>query len=65
MDKTPCDPDCPRRSGTCHADCPDYAIYADYQAEKRKAKQKTARATDDLRAERRAAIAKHYHNKRK
>lgn len=24
----PCKPDCPKRSGTCHIDCPAYQAYA-------------------------------------
>lgn len=25
--RTSCKPNCPRRSATCHAECPDYADY--------------------------------------
>jgi hypothetical protein len=25
--KNPCAPDCPKRSATCHANCPDYIPY--------------------------------------
>lgn len=33
---TPCDKNCPRRSATCHADCPEYKEYWD-DNEKRRA----------------------------
>lgn len=30
--KIPCSQDCPNRSATCHADCPEYAKYAAWRA---------------------------------
>ena len=36
--KNPCVQDCPRRTATCHADCPDYAKYAAWRKEQRQAK---------------------------
>jgi hypothetical protein len=27
LDQNPCKPNCPRRSATCHSECPDYKDY--------------------------------------
>ena len=29
-EKNPCKPDCPKRSATCHGNCPDYAEYRQF-----------------------------------
>ena len=45
--KNPCEKDCPRRNGECHATCEDYAAYAAWREELR-AKRQEALEADHL-----------------
>ena len=48
---SPCVGDCPRRSATCHAGCPDYAAFAAKRAEAY-AKRESANRINDLKKRR-------------
>ena len=42
MEKIPCEPNCPKRSESCHSECIDYAIFAAVNEIKREQRNKEA-----------------------